>query len=217
MTSFAIIAETAPKVNLKMSNNGTFPSLVPTYTPTTIIAASRCEPFDSGSHATNQWHGGAVATSTTSAVAGTSPSLASSDLNELRDFDLDSDPSLPLTAEQVLFCTSQLGALGCSNAEMEQFFDGLLVISPYWYPNFRKEAAKYEKSPAFLSDVCDAFVYSITPCDDYVRLAGQLFHYQRDGAGYEFITCMGSSGGEVVELVVYPHEVQQVKQELAWA
>ena len=217
MTSFAIIPHEGEKVNPQYQKTTEYaqfvrPALTVPLPPRepTIIAASGCKSFDSDPS-------NVVATSTTSAVEDTSPSLASSDKCQLRDFDLDLDQQLPLTAEQVLFCTSQLGAVGCSGVEVEQFFEDLLVSSPYWYPNFRKEAAKYEKSPAFLSDVCDAFVYSITPCDDYVRLAGQLFHYQRDGAGYEFIACMGTRGGEVVELVVYPHEVKQVLQELAWA
>ncbi len=133
---------------------------------------------------------------------------------QLQDLDLDS--SLPLDAEEVLFCTSQLGAMGCSDTEIEQFFDDLLPSSPYWYPNFSSEATKHDKSFDFLYDVCDAFVYSITPVDDYVRIASQLFRYQRDALGYEFIACMGSRNGEIVELVAYPHEVQQVKQGLVW-
>ena len=65
--------------------------------------------------------------------------------------------------------------------------------------------------------MCDAFVYSITPVDDYVRIAGQLFRYKRDKLGYEFVSLMGTQGGEIVELAAYPHEVKLVKQELVWA
>lgn len=128
----------------------------------------------------------------------------------------DLDSSLPLDEGQVLFCTSQLGAMGCSHAEIEQFFGDLLPGTPHWYPNFIEEAAKYDKSPTFLYDVCDTFVDSITPADDYVKIAGQLFRYQRDAGGYEFIACMGSQGGEIVELVAYPHEVKLVLQKLVW-
>lgn len=56
--------------------------------------------------------------------------------------DLEEDQQLPLDAEQVLFCTSQLGAMGCSDNEIEQFFDDLFPNSPYWYPNFTSEATK---------------------------------------------------------------------------
>ena len=143
------------------------------------------------------------------------PELASSDIEGLQGFDLDLGQPLPLNAEEVLFCTSQLGVMGCSDAEIEQFFDDLLS-DPFWYPDFTASAAKYQKSLDFLYNVCDAFVDSITPIDDYVRIASQLFRYQRFGSGHEFISCMGSQGGEVVELVAYPHEVQQVKRELTW-
>ena len=154
-----------------------------------------------------------VASSASDASDASDVSLASSSVCELPNVDLDSDPSLPLNSEEVLFCTSHLSAMGCSNAEIEQFFDDLLE-GPHWYPSFTQDV--HDKSLNLLVDVCDAFVYSITPVDDYVRIAGQLFHYQRDILGYEFISCMGSRGDSVVELVAYPHEVQKVKQQLVW-
>ncbi len=54
MTSFAIIAETAPKVNVKPSNNRAFNPLTDKNT-SSVIAASRCEAYDPDPYATNQW------------------------------------------------------------------------------------------------------------------------------------------------------------------
>ncbi len=54
MTSFAIIAENAPKVNVKSRANGAFPPLVSKNTPH-LVAAKRCESFDPSPHTTNTW------------------------------------------------------------------------------------------------------------------------------------------------------------------
>ncbi len=125
---------------------------------------------------TSSYNGHELATSPVSTIQATTDAAVSEhNWSHPQLQNLDIDPSLPLDSGQVLFCTSQLGAMGCSNVEIEQFFEDLLPGSPYWYPNFSSDAAKYKKSFNFLHDVCDAFVYSITPIDDYVRIASQLF------------------------------------------
>lgn len=134
-----------------------------------------------------------------------------STVEQLRDFDFEPDEPQPLTAEQVLFCSAELGAMGCSYYEIERFFDDLISGSPYWFRNFATEAAERNDQAAFLFDVCEAFVDSITPVDEYLRLNGNLFHYQRDEEGNELTSCIGAQNNELVALVAYPEEVRQVK------